>query len=31
VKIVKAKGQKCPRCWKILEKTCSRDVCGLKN
>jgi len=30
-KIVKAKGQKCPRCWKILEKTCSRDVCGLKN
>ena len=31
VKIVKAKGQKCRRCWKILEKTCSRDVCGLKN
>ena len=31
VKIVKAKGQKCPRCWKILEKTCSRDICGLKN
>jgi len=31
VKIVKAKGQKCPRCWNILEKTCSRDVCGLKN
>ena len=31
VKIVKAKGQKCSRCWKILDKTCSRDVCGLKN
>jgi isoleucyl-tRNA synthetase len=31
VKIVKAKGQKCPRCWKILKKTCSRGFCGLKN
>jgi isoleucyl-tRNA synthetase len=31
VKILKAKGQKCNRCWKILEKTCSRDVCSLKN
>jgi isoleucyl-tRNA synthetase len=30
-KIVKAKGQKCPRCWKILEKTCSREACSLKN
>jgi len=31
VKIVKAKGQKCSRCWKILEKSCFRDICGLKN
>ena len=31
VKIVKAKGQKCSRCWKILEKPCFRDICGLKN
>ena len=31
VKILKAKGQKCSRCWKILEKPCSRDICGLKN
>ena len=31
VKILKANGQKCSRCWKILEKPCSRDICGLKN
>ena len=31
VKIAKAKGQKCSRCWKILEKLCFRDICGLKN
>ena len=31
VKIVKAKGKKCSRCWKILEKPCFRDICGLKN
>ena len=31
VKIVKAKGEKCSRCWKILEKSCIRDICGLKN
>ena len=31
VKIAKAKGQKCSRCWKILEKPCFRDICGLKN
>jgi isoleucyl-tRNA synthetase len=31
VKIIKANGQKCPRCWKILEKPCIRDICGLKN
>jgi isoleucyl-tRNA synthetase len=31
VKILKAQGKKCSRCWKILETPCSRDVCGLKN
>jgi len=31
VKILKANGNKCPRCWKILDKVCKRDNCGLKN
>ena len=31
VLITKAKGKKCPRCWKILEKICQRNNCGLKN
>jgi isoleucyl-tRNA synthetase len=31
VKISKAQGKKCPRCWKILENPCDRDICGLKN
>jgi isoleucyl-tRNA synthetase len=31
VKILKAHGKKCPRCWKILENPCDRDICGLKN
>ena len=24
IQVNKAKGQKCPRCWKILEKSCDR-------
>jgi isoleucyl-tRNA synthetase len=31
IKILKADGKKCPRCWKILETPCHRDICGLKN
>ena len=31
VLVTKAKGKKCSRCWKILEKSCSRNNCGLKN
>ena len=31
VLVKKAKGQKCPRCWKILETSCERNNCGLKN
>ena len=31
VLVKKAKGKKCSRCWKILEKPCDRDSCGLKN
>ena len=31
VRISKAQGKKCPRCWKILENPCDRDICGLKN
>ena len=31
VLVTKAKGKKCPRCWKILENSCQRNNCGLKN
>ena len=29
--VTKAKGNKCSRCWKILENPCQRNNCGLKN
>jgi len=29
--VKKAKGKKCSRCWKILEKPCKRNNCSLKN
>ena len=29
--VEKAKGEKCPRCWKILLNPCERNNCGLKN
>ena len=29
--VKKAKGEKCPRCWKVLENPCDRNNCGLKN
>ena len=29
--VKKAKGKKCSRCWKILENSCKRNNCGLKN
>ena len=31
VVVKKAKGEKCSRCWKILQKPCERINCGLKN
>jgi len=31
VLVKKAKGEKCSRCWKILESPCERKNCGLKN
>jgi len=31
VLVKKAKGDKCSRCWKILETSCERSNCGLKN
>ncbi len=31
VLVKKAKGNKCSRCWKILEKPCHRSNCGIKN
>ena len=31
VLIKKAKGNKCSRCWKILQTPCERSSCGLKN
>jgi len=31
VMVRKAKGKKCSKCWKILEKPCSRKNCELKN
>ena len=30
VEVKKAKGQKCERCWKILEKKCERENCTIK-
>ena len=29
--VKKAKGEKCSRCWKVLENPCDRSNCGLKN
>jgi len=31
VLVKRAKGEKCSRCWKILENPCERNNCGLKN
>jgi len=31
VSVQKAKGKKCPRCWKILKNPCERSNCGLRN
>ena len=31
VLVRKAKGEKCSRCWKILQKPCERTNCSLKN
>ena len=31
VSVTKAKGKKCSTCWKILENSCQRNNCGLKN
>ena len=31
VMVKKAQGEKCPRCWKILQSPCERNSCGLKN
>ena len=31
VLVKKAKGEKCSRCWKILESPCERKNCDLKN
>ena len=31
VSVKKAKGEKCSRCWKILEVPCERSNCSLKN
>ena len=31
VLVRKAKGKKCSRCWKILETSCKRNNCELKN
>ena len=30
VLVKKAKGNKCSRCWKILQTSCRRSNCGLK-
>ncbi len=30
IDVKKAKGQKCGRCWKILEKRCKRESCPIK-
>ena len=29
--VKKAKGKKCSTCWKILETSCERNNCGIKN
>ena len=31
VLVKKATGNKCSRCWKILQNPCDRNNCGLKN
>ena len=31
ISVTKAKGKKCSTCWKILENSCQRNNCGLKN
>jgi isoleucyl-tRNA synthetase len=31
ISVKKAKGKKCSRCWKVLETSCERNNCGLKN
>ena len=31
VLVKKAKGKKCSRCWKILQNSCHRNNCELKN
>ena len=30
IEVKKAQGQKCERCWKILENKCSRENCPIK-
>ena len=30
IEVKKAQGQKCERCWKILEKKCQRESCPIK-
>ena len=30
IEVKKAQGQKCERCWKILEKKCERENCPIK-
>ena len=30
IEVKKAQGQKCERCWKILEKKCERESCPIK-
>ena len=30
IKVEKARGKKCDRCWKILERRCSRENCPIK-
>ena len=31
IEVIKAKGNKCQRCWKILENKCNRPECPIKN
>ena len=30
IEVTKAVGEKCERCWKILEKKCERESCPIK-